>query len=53
MADRYLDILQAGVANFGEPDTGEVPRILLLGTSVNKEGKGPHKVFPSMIRERQ
>ena len=22
-----------------------------LGTSVNKEGKGPHRAFPSMIRE--
>ena len=29
------------------------PLLLLLGTSVDKEGKGPHKVFPSMIRERQ
>jgi hypothetical protein len=31
-----------------------LPRILLLlGTSVNKEGKGPHRAVPSMIREWQ
>ena len=36
--ERRAGVLDRGYATFREPDTGEVRRMLLLGTSVNKAG---------------